>query len=76
MIGFKTNVSSVVLAGCALFALLAGKPLSNVAQQTITSSSTKVVVVVIPGFPFTSIALGLLVGITAIVIRRRQSYSV
>ena len=39
-------------------------------QQTITSSTTSVVVVLIPGFPIESIVLGALVGIIALAILR------
>jgi hypothetical protein len=42
-------------------------------QQTITSSTTSVVVVLIPGFTIESIILGVLVGIAAIAMLRRRS---
>jgi len=39
-------------------------------QQTIITSSTRVVVVVIPGFPAESILLGLLAGLGAVLLIR------
>jgi type III secretory pathway component EscV len=43
-------------------------------QQTIVSSTTRVVVVVIPGFPAESIVLGFLAGIIVVLlVRQRQA---
>ena len=40
-------------------------------EQTIVDSTTRVVVVLIPGFPIESILLGLIVGIGAVLLIRR-----
>lgn len=41
-------------------------------QQTIITSSTKVVVVLISGFPFESILLGFFLGMVALLVIRRR----
>jgi type III secretory pathway component EscV len=69
----RVAASSTVLVACALLALFTGNQLTAPQQQVVTSSSTRVVVVLIPGFPLVSIALGLLLGITAIIIRSRRA---
>jgi hypothetical protein len=44
----------------------------NTIQQTITTSSTRVVVVVIPGFPLESIVLGCVLGMAILALLRRR----
>jgi hypothetical protein len=44
----------------------------DTSQQTITTSSTKFVVVPIPGFPFESILLGFFFGMLALLVIRRK----
>jgi hypothetical protein len=69
-----TSWGIAIVSALALGGLLFTKlqtPLDT-GQQTIISSSTKVVVVVIPGFPLESVFLGILLGFALLhVIRRR-----
>jgi type III secretory pathway component EscV len=51
-------------------------PFSTAEQQTIVSGSTRVVVVLIPGFPIESIALGALVGVFMLYVLRSRRESV
>jgi len=44
---------------------------TNTIQQTFTTSSTRVVIVVIPGFPVESILLGALLGVLILALLRR-----
>jgi hypothetical protein len=44
----------------------------DTSQQTIITSSTKVVVILIPGFPIESILLGLFLGTLALLVIRRR----
>jgi len=47
-------------------------PLTGVHETTVTSS-TSVVVVVIPGFPVESLILGILLGLTILVVSRNRA---
>ena len=65
----KTVVGSAALAIPTFLALLPGQ---TGLQQGVVTSSTRVVVVLIPGFPIESIGFGVLLGMIAILFRRRR----
>ena len=56
----------------AILALLADEAQTGTQQQTLITSSTRVVVVLIPGFPLESILLGLIAGGVALFLMRRR----
>lgn len=65
----------LTIAGGLALAVTAHQQLQvplNEVQQTVTSSSTRVVVVVIPGFPIESILIGGLLGLTVLMVIRRR----
>ena len=63
----------MILVGSTIIALLNDGQISAGTLQTVVTNTTRVVVVLIPGFPMESIILGILVGgISLALIRRRR----
>jgi hypothetical protein len=68
--GWSIALGSALAVGSVIYQQLQA-PLDT-SQQTIITSSTKFVVILIPGFPFESILLGLFVGMLALLVVRRR----
>ena len=67
----RTILSLAVLVSPAFLALHSNEAQTGVQQTTVTTS-THVVVVLIPGFPIESIVSGILLGIMVVLLIRRR----